>query len=933
MSMHPPRHRPRPAALARAVRAALLGGVILAAPLPLWAAPAASAQAYQITAGPLADVLRQFARQTGITISFTSEQVRGLSSQGVQGTHTGAQALAMLLAGSGLEAVAQGDNGYTLRVIPKSADGLQVLEQVTVTDQAEREAGDLPFVSAGSSAHITQEKIERFRGTSVGDIFQGTTGVLVAENRNSGGLDVNIRGMQGQGRVPVLIDGSRQETTVYRGYAGVVSRTYVDPDLIGGIDISKGPVMTADGTGATGGVVAMRTIGADDIIKPGKTSGVRIRGSMNGNSSDAPPPGTVAGMNGTGKTYRINCAAASLCQGEYAMPATFGLDEGLNRPGLLDFNSWAGSIAAAKRFEHFDIVAAYAQRSQGTYYTGKHGPVPAVELTYRELPFYTEVTALRDGISRFRAEERAVNSNNESNTLLLKGNIYLPEDQSWELSYLRYDSEYGELMPSQLIWLDEIKQTDNSTVLAQTWSSRYQWNPANLDWLNLRVNVWHTNTHTVNRNYSEDLIGMFSSKPTPERYDRWGGDVSNQMLFKRWGEHRLEYGLSAQREEMDTRVPLDDTGTPLGNAAYGRIGDRNELSLYMNWQYKPWPVLTLDAGLRYTRAETDDHKLVTPAGRNVCVQMSDDGRQCLETVYVESVFCNDGDGDGACDPIRYRTSNSGTAPVVSLTWEPWQNGLQFYARYAEALRMPSLFESTQGWSVQPALDVALKPEHATNREIGINLLRRNALFSGDRLATKLAGFQNITRDYLTRTSPNTWEEGGQIFVMRNIESVELHGVELSVEYDAGRVYGEIGGTYYNHIEVCHYGSYRRERCNDYGVANSYFNNMIPPKWHANATLGARFFDRRLDVGARGTFMGQRTETPPFNDDTAKGFNQVVPWHAYDLIDVYARWKHNDTVSVDFNIDNLTDQYYLDALSLGLVPAPGRTARVGVTLTF
>lgn len=169
--------------------------------------------------------------------------------------------------------------------------------------------------------------------------------------------------------------------------------------------------------------------------------------------------------------------------------------------------------------------------------------------------------------------------------------------------------------------------------------------------------------------------------------------------------------------------------------------------------------------------------------------------------------------------------------------------------------------------------------------------------------------------------------------MRNIDSVILHGTELNIEYDVGIAYSKLGGTFYDQIEVCHYGSYRRERCNDYGVANSYFNNMIPPEWHANATLGLRLFERRLDIGARGTFMGQRTNTPPFNDDTARGFNRAIPWHEYTIVDVYATWKHNDTLSFDFNIDNLTDQYYLDALSLGMVPAPGRTARLSLTLNF
>ena len=128
--------------------------------------------------------------------------------------------------------------------------------------------------------------------------------------------------------------------------------------------------------------------------------------------------------------------------------------------------------------------------------------------------------------------------------------------------------------------------------------------------------------------------------------------------------------------------------------------------------------------------------------------------------------------------------------MASLTWEPLK-GLQFYALYAEALRMPSLFESTRGFSATQAFDVAVTPEHAYNREIGINLLRDGVFGERDKLRVKVAYFRNLVRDYLTRTSPNTWEEGGQIFVMRNIESVELHGVELSLEFEASLFVGVV----------------------------------------------------------------------------------------------------------------------------------------------
>ncbi|MFH7617721.1 TonB-dependent receptor plug domain-containing protein, partial [Pseudomonas syringae group genomosp. 7] len=71
-------------------------------------------------------------------------------------------------------------------------------------------------------------------------------GVFSGDARNSGALDINIRGIQGPGRVPVSIDGGEQALTVWRGYNGVSNRNYIDPNLIGGIQVIKGPGLVRD---------------------------------------------------------------------------------------------------------------------------------------------------------------------------------------------------------------------------------------------------------------------------------------------------------------------------------------------------------------------------------------------------------------------------------------------------------------------------------------------------------------------------------------------------------------------------------------------------------------------------------------------------------------------------------------------------------------
>ena len=47
-----------------------------------------------------------------------------------------------------------------------------------------------------------KEDVETFKGNTVSDLFSGLPGVYSGEARNSGALDPNIRGVQGQGRIP-----------------------------------------------------------------------------------------------------------------------------------------------------------------------------------------------------------------------------------------------------------------------------------------------------------------------------------------------------------------------------------------------------------------------------------------------------------------------------------------------------------------------------------------------------------------------------------------------------------------------------------------------------------------------------------------------------------------------------------------------------------
>lgn len=125
-------HAERPSSPPRPVRKKTLLCLLAATmALPMAARsaePAASAgtqaaRAYRIDAGPLASVLGRFAAAAGVALSFDPASTRELTSGGLQGSYTVRTGFAVLLSGTGLEAVEGGAGEFTLRKIAVSPSG------------------------------------------------------------------------------------------------------------------------------------------------------------------------------------------------------------------------------------------------------------------------------------------------------------------------------------------------------------------------------------------------------------------------------------------------------------------------------------------------------------------------------------------------------------------------------------------------------------------------------------------------------------------------------------------------------------------------------------------------------------------------------------------------------------------------------------------
>lgn len=217
-----------------------------------------TARQYQIPPGSLKDALAQFGREAQVMLSYSSELVSGLQSNGLNKTASVRDGLEQILTGTGLEAVVQENGGYMLRKSNKLATGgsESTLDEVRVSasqDPTTENTGSYTTVSSAavskmtmslrdtpqSVSVITRQRMEDQNLLSVTDVLTQTTGISVLQNGpdSTDGVTYYSRGFaienyqmdgvpmstnqSGQNQVTDLAFYDRME--VVRGAAGLTS--------------------------------------------------------------------------------------------------------------------------------------------------------------------------------------------------------------------------------------------------------------------------------------------------------------------------------------------------------------------------------------------------------------------------------------------------------------------------------------------------------------------------------------------------------------------------------------------------------------------------------------------------------------------------------------------------------------------------------------
>ncbi|MEE4450554.1 TonB-dependent receptor domain-containing protein [Novosphingobium resinovorum] len=991
---------------------------------------------FNIPPRPLSEALADFGRQSGVQINVDADDIRGRSSPGVSGRMSNAQALNRMLAETGL--TWQIDNGFvTLVPVPRTAqasddaksnvqlgplrvDGAQTgnlaAAQETGVERDARRKDEI-YDQDISSTFASREEIERYRGTNTADVLKGMVNVFSGDSRNGGAIDPSIRGIQGPGRIPVIIDGTEQALTVWKGYNGAGNRSYIDPSLISGMQVLKGPVSARGVNGSTGGAVVVNTLDAADILKPGQTFGIELKLEGGNNSTNPRWPTLLTGLDHRTVPGFPTGFSASYPYSDPSLRVTLRTKDDNE---AFSAGDRAIRIAAAGRVGDFELFGAYAFRERGNYFSGKHD----ADYYQQEGLVLNAANYVRLLGLHYEPGNEVPNTSSELESVMLKAQWNIADDQALQIGFRDTRSNFGEIMPSRIMTTGDGYTFGNiqwpeSKVHAQALNAEYKWRPDSR-FIDFKATAWLTDT--VSDTYSGGGFPNVASATSPiivnsaianSHNDRFGFSASNQFNLS----SRLSFLLDAnwQHEKLRSDDDFAVTSTYPGVRAYPREGRREEYRINLSGEWKPVKFLKLNAGIAYTGYWAKDDflpKLIEASGGSITqsyafksetsYQTTEFGAEAYEAWLRERLptasdaviqrriatylrnpvpfewehagpdWVPDADGkyhradniciNGFLDTIANSNgvcTAGGVNTLVSITeakrksghgWVPSASATVYisdssraYLRYAEALRWPSMFESTIGFSasIDPVRD--LKPERMKSWEAAfIQDLR--PLFGlrgeGHRADVKLTWYHNTTHDVIERTSN---------LLFSNLDKQTIAGFEFQARFDNGRFFTDISAGHMTKNEVCDESTavsidtargYRVPDCVKYGFVSSFLLTQATPETSVNWNVGGRFFDRRLEVGGRLIWYSAYENSDPIGEwttgETCVGgcsLNIPYTWGEIITFDAYARFRINERFNVELAGTNLNDRYYMDPLSRSMLPAPGRTVRLSLTGRF
>ncbi|PCQ34368.1 TonB-dependent receptor [Proteus mirabilis] len=508
---------------------------------------------------------------------------------------------------------------FSLNSYSKTKDNTTDLGQIQVADNLEKDQQGYAQVYEKDVANIYLGKalIERYQGVSPADLFKSAIGVYSGEARNGGALDPNIRGIQGQGRIPVTVDGTEQAITVYRGYSGASNRNYIDSNLISSIYIEKGPSLNPNIKTGIGGGIAIKTLDIRDIVPIGESFGINFKGDISNNATGY-------------KDIYTNMIEEYRYYPKFYQQNAYIIDPALEitpkKSKIENFQDYSFRLGVGFEKEKFNLLFAYAIREKGNYFAGK-----------RNVEEYSKVDEqllnsvyIMDGKRHFepylpfiahiyRPGNEVPNTSNRNRSFLVKGTLFPQQTHRFSINYRYTDLLFGDIMPSRLSWVryqeNLVNQWPLANITQQAGTLTYQYKPEDKK-TDLLLRLWgnltlgHTNTRggkprepkmvdfRASRNTRWDPsidTGFLDTASLYQDNNRYGVDFSS--LFKLSPQFSISFSGQYQLEKLDSH----ELEFPMGFdfVTEGRAGQRHEVNLALATDWKPLPWFAMNIGGKY----------------------------------------------------------------------------------------------------------------------------------------------------------------------------------------------------------------------------------------------------------------------------------------------------------------------------------------------
>ena len=122
----------------------------------------------------------------------------------------------------------------------------------------------------GMVSRIDAESLDLARASDLDDLLRDLPGTEISGGPRRTGQTISLRG-QGRENTTLLLDGARQNFG--SAHDGAL---FVDPSLIVSVESMRGPASALYGSGASGGVISLRTATARDMLADNNQSGFRL---------------------------------------------------------------------------------------------------------------------------------------------------------------------------------------------------------------------------------------------------------------------------------------------------------------------------------------------------------------------------------------------------------------------------------------------------------------------------------------------------------------------------------------------------------------------------------------------------------------------------------------------------------------------------------